>query len=113
MDTSILKKFAISARQKLINQIKTKAHFYNITEDAAQNLKKVTTTNDAITINGKTYNRQIKVKWENLNNSVKSKGFEQVIEEVAYTWFNRFIALRFMECNGYIERVLSSSTEGR
>ncbi len=113
MDTSILKRFAISARQKLINQIKTRAHFYSITEDAAQNLKTVTTTGDSITINGKTYNRQIKVKWENLNNSVKSKGFEQAVEEVAYTWFNRLIALRFMECNGYIERVLSSSTEGR
>ena len=113
MDTAILKKFAISARQKLINQIKTKAHFYSIAEDAAQNIEKVATTDDSITINGKTYNRQVKAKWENLNSCVKSKGFEQVIEEVAYTWFNRFIALRFMECNGYIERVLSSSTGGR
>ena len=42
------------------------------------------------------------VKRKILINNIKEKGFEQVIEEVAYTWFNRFAALRFMEVNGYL-----------
>jgi len=52
-----------------------------------------------------------KAKRDQLIHSVKTKGFDQVMEEMAYTWFNRFIALRFMEVNGYLPsgvRILSS-----
>ena len=43
-----------------------------------------------------------KNKRNKLIKEINAKGFEQVIEEVAYTWFNRFIALRFMEVNNYL-----------
>ena len=51
-----------------------------------------------------------------LANMVRARGFEQVVEEVAYTWFNRLIAIRFMEVNDYLPhhtRVLSSATPGQ
>lgn len=47
---------------------------------------------------------------------INEKGFDNVIEEVAYTWFNRIIAIRFMEVNDYLPghvRVLSSEKEGK
>lgn len=55
-------------------------------------------------------------KRESLVREIKYKGFENVIEEVAYTWFNRIIAIRFMEVNDYLPtrtRVLSSELEGK
>ena len=55
-------------------------------------------------------------KRENLVKEINNKGFENVVEEVAYTWFNRIIAIRFMEVNDYLPtrtRVLSSETEGK
>ncbi|MDD4503801.1 MAG: BREX-1 system adenine-specific DNA-methyltransferase PglX, partial [Clostridiaceae bacterium] len=53
---------------------------------------------------------------KSLASRVKEKGFDNVIEEVAYTWFNRIIAVRFMEVNDYLPtrvRVLSSETVGK
>jgi hypothetical protein len=53
---------------------------------------------------------------KSLVSRIKEKGFNNVIEEVAYTWFNRFIALRFMEVNEYLPtgvRVLSSIEPGK
>jgi len=53
---------------------------------------------------------------ENLVHQIKEKGYDSVMEEVAYTWFNRLIAMRFMEVNDYLPsrvRVLSSETAGK
>ena len=54
--------------------------------------------------------------FEKLLSEFENKGYDQLIEEVAYTWFNRFIALRYMEIHGYLPsriRVLSSETKGK
>jgi len=51
---------------------------------------------------------------ENLVNRIQEKGYESVMEEVAYTWFNRIIAVRFMEVNDYLPsriRVLSKRNQ--
>ncbi|MGC9328548.1 MAG: hypothetical protein ACP5I1_13005 [Candidatus Hinthialibacter sp.] len=68
-------------------------------------------SSDGIVIDGKVHNKEIQKQRRKLVDEIKVKGFDAVIEENAYTWFNRFIALRFMEVNDYLPsgvRVFSS-----
>lgn len=81
MNTNQLKRFAQEARKKLINQIAAKLELV-LTSDSAELREKIS---------------QIKKLQEAINSSSKA----QVIDKVAYTWFNRFMALRFMDVNGY------------
>ncbi len=107
MDKSAIRKFAVDARVKLIEQVKQKASEIGITADRIIELPRK---------NKHLQNEVFKKKREQLISAVKSKGFEQVMEEVAYTWFSSFIALRFMEVNGYLPtgvRLLSSADSAR
>lgn len=109
MDKNAIKKFAIRARNKLLGQVEQKALQYGISTEGvhAPQLQ----GKDAVVINGAVYNEKIKEQRSRLINQIKEKSFNQVMEEAAYTWFNRFIALRFMEVNDYLPtgvRVLSS-----
>lgn len=81
MNTNNLKRFAKEARIKLIDQIGRKLAFV-LSADTAE-------------LRGK--QREI----EQLKKKIATQGKEQVIETVAYTWFNRLMALRFMDANGY------------
>lgn len=105
-----MKNFATNARKELIEKVKTKAFKIGITEE---NIKKAQfESSDAIYIDGKQLSAIEKKQREKLISRIKEIGYKQVVEEVAYTWFNRFTALRFMEVNHYIPskvRVLSSS----
>ena len=95
MDKNAIKKFAIWARRELIERVSQRAAIYGITsEDYGEP--------EAESVNGKLLSANEKNQRKILINNIKEKGFEQVIEEVAYTWFNRFAALRFMEVNGYL-----------
>ena len=95
MDKNAIKKFAVWARRELIERVSQRAAIYGITaEDHG--------APEAESVNGKLLSASEKNQRRILINSIKEKGFEQVIEEVAYTWFNRFAALRFMEVNGYL-----------
>ena len=58
------------------------------------------------TINDRLLSSDEKSQLNELVREVRKNGFEHVIEEVAYTWFNRFIALRYMEVNNYLPRDL-------
>lgn len=80
-NTAALKVFAQQTRLKLLSLIRTKLEFV-LTQDTAE-------------LRG--YETEI----ANLNNQIALKGKDMVIEEVAYTWFNRVMALRFMDANGY------------
>jgi type II restriction/modification system DNA methylase subunit YeeA len=95
MDKNAIKKYAVWARNELITRVSQKALLYGITKnnivDAA-----------ADSINDKLLTDTEKKQRQALIAQIKEKGFEQVMEEVAYTWFNRFSALRFMEVNGYL-----------
>lgn len=95
MNKNALKSYAVWARQKLINDVTQKAFEYAITKDGfgEENAKAI--GERALS------NDEVKQRSE-LVNQIKLKGFEQVMEEVAYTWFNRFIALRYMEVNGFL-----------
>ncbi|NLJ79431.1 MAG: BREX-1 system adenine-specific DNA-methyltransferase PglX, partial [Firmicutes bacterium] len=105
MDTAAIKKFAVWARKKLLGQMEQKAFELGITADK---IEEFSNSGDRVQIHGQLID---KAKRDRLVQDVKTKGFDQVMEEMAYTWFNRFIALRFMEVNGYLPsgvRILSS-----
>lgn len=114
MDKNKIKSFAIWARRSLIATVSEKANIIGIFENKIE---------EAIAVQG---GFQLKGKEEifplsksnrdALVKEVKEKGFEQVMEEVAYTWFNRFMGLRYMEVNDYLPigiRILSSEIEGK
>ncbi|MBA5851813.1 BREX-1 system adenine-specific DNA-methyltransferase PglX [Clostridium sp. cel8] len=117
MNKSAIKNFAVRARKKLIDDIIQKAYELGITKNE---IKDIETFEGGFKIKGlensKTYKKYEKKQRNKLVENIKQNGFDQVIEEVAYTWFNRFIALRFMEVNEYLPtgvRVLSSIEDGK
>lgn len=105
-----MKNFAMNARKELIEKVKAKAFRIGITEESIK--KAQFESSDSIFIDGKPLDAIEKWQREKLISRIKELGYKQVVEEVAYTWFNRFTALRFMEVNNYLPtkvRVLSSS----
>lgn len=117
MDKTILKNFAVNSRNKLIEDTIYRLSLLGITEDEIQ---------DPIEANGmqtfqiggtnfSIYDDDINKRKEIIED-IESKGFNNFVEEVAYTWFNRIIAIRYMEVNNYLPtktRVLSSETKGK
>lgn len=95
MDKNAIKKFAVWARTELIARVSLKGVEYGITEDNIVDAA-------ADSINGKVLTDAEKKQRQALIAEINDKGYKQVMEEVAYTWFNRFSALRFMEVNGYL-----------
>ena len=95
MNKTAIKNFAIWARVQLIEAAKQRAFEYEIT-DGGENKSGL----DAI--GGKLLSKAEKEQRSQLISEINQKGFSLVMEEAAYTWFNRFIALRFMEVNGYL-----------
>ena len=95
MDKNAIKKYAVWARRELISSDKKKAYQYGIRENEIIDA-------NADSIDGKLLTASEKKERQALIRQIQHKGFEQVMEEVAYTWFNRFSALRFMEVNGYL-----------
>ena len=120
MNKNAIKKFAIDARNKLIASVTDKAGMLGITKDAcSEPITKgmdfevyKTTAGTEVTLNKKQCEHRRK-----LVEQIKARGFDAVIEEVAYTWFNRICAIRFMEVNEYMYparvRVLSSEKAGK
>lgn len=116
MDKSAIRNFAIEARKMLMKSAETEAGFYGVTKNGCKSpIQKGNDFEVYETIAGtenRIYGADIKRR-ENLMRAVETLGFEQVMEETAYTWFNRIIAIRFMEVNDYLPtrvRVLSSET---
>ena len=95
MNKNAIQKFAIWARNELIAQVSQRAYQYGIDESGFGDAS-------ADTLNGRLLTTEEKSQRQELIGRIKEKGYKQVMEEVAYTWFNRFIALRFMEVNNYL-----------
>ena len=95
MDKNAIKKFAVWARTELIARVSLKAVEYGITEDNIEDA-------NVDSVGGKVLTANEKKQRQALIAEINDKGYKQVMEEVAYTWFNRFSALRFMEVNGYL-----------
>lgn len=109
MNKSALKKFAIEARKELLERVKLQARKIGITADSIQSA--TVESSDAVFIDGKQLSGVERRQRNKLIKRIEEIGFDRVMDETAYTWFNRFIALRFMEVNDYLPtkvRVLSS-----
>ena len=81
MNTNAFKKFAAAARTLLIDQVASKL--------------------DVVLAEGSAALREAPKAVKDLKNAIRKADKQQVTEQVAYTWFNRFTALRFMDANGY------------
>ncbi|MDF1803029.1 BREX-1 system adenine-specific DNA-methyltransferase PglX [Thalassovita sp.] len=92
MDTNALKKFAQAARNLLIDQVASKL--------------------DVVLAEGSAARREAPKAVKDLENAIAKADRQQVIEQVAYTWFNRFTALRFMDANGYTQVRVVSPADG-
>ncbi len=103
INKSAIKDFAVSARKKLNDRVQMQANrmgFY--ADNRALNFE--FEDDKQVKINGEIFDKkQINI----LKNQIQHKGFDAVIDEVAYTWFNRFIALYFMEVHNYIDNGLN------
>ena len=95
MDKNAIKKYAVWARNELIARVSQKAQRYGITADGYGD-------KNADSVNGVLLSATEKKQRQALIAKIDAESFEQVMEEVAYTWFNRFTALRFMEVNNYL-----------
>ena len=95
MNKAAIKNYAIWARVQLIESAKQRAFEYEITENGESKA-------NIGSIGGRLLSVDEKEQRKQLISQIQRKGYTQVMEEVAYTWFNRFIALRFMEVNGYL-----------
>lgn len=95
MNKSAIQKFAMWARTTLMDQVAQRAYQYGITKDGYGE-------ENAVTVNGMALSPQEQSQRRELVREIQAKGYDQVVEEVAYTWFNCFIALRYMEVNNYL-----------
>lgn len=129
MNKTAIRKFAEWAREKLIEDIKYKAGTVGITANGiVEKLPQSTSDTYFYDVGTKDYTKISGIEIKQRDALVKAiqtkersyksyqEAFENVIEEVAYTWFNRLIAIRFMEVNDYLPsgvRVLSSENKAK
>ena len=95
MNKNAIEKFAVWARTELIRQVSQRAYQYGVTAEDFGDPQ-------ASAVNGRVLSNGEKEQRAELIKHVQQKGYDQTMEEMAYTWFNRFTALRFMEVNNYL-----------
>lgn len=105
MNKAAIKTYAVWARNELISRVSQKAYEYGITKENV-----IDANSDSV--NGRLLSSLEKKQRQELIKEISNKGYEQVMEEAAYTWFNRFIALRFMEVNNYLPNKVRLFTNG-
>ncbi|MBL1259971.1 MAG: BREX-1 system adenine-specific DNA-methyltransferase PglX [Thiotrichaceae bacterium] len=107
MDTAKIKSYAPKARKSFIEAIARQAALLAITE---QGISPIEIKGDVALIDGKPYPAAIAQQRRGLETLIEQHGYQQVIEKIAYSWFNRLVALRYMELHNYLDhgrRVLS------
>ena len=100
MNKSALRSFSAWARRYLISNICDRAQFIGVTKDNVVPMQAKTA--DSFMVNGVTF-EFAPTSRDHFVDYVREIGWENAIEEIAYTWFNRILAIRFMEVNGYLE----------
>ena len=119
MNKSALRNFAVWARRDLIKRISDRANLLGVYEDKPT--KEIqATTEKGFVVNGVTFNYKKEIR-DAFVKRVQELGYQDAIEEIAYTWFNRIVALRFMEVNGYLTNgkngekiyVIGSTVDGK
>jgi hypothetical protein len=107
MDTGNLKRYAPKARRDFIAAVTRRAAKFGLTEKGASPVRE---EGQLVFIEGQPYPKAVHVQRRKLAERIAQQGFQQVMEAAAYTWFNRFAAIRFMELHGYLDhsfRVIS------
>ena len=113
MNKAKLKSYAPNARRDFIQMIRQRADLLGLTK---REIETPVVSEEVAVIEGKAYPKRYGELHKRLAGKIKTEGLETVIERVAYSWFNRFAALRFMEINNFLThgfRVLSSADAGR
>ena len=99
MNRTIIKNYAPKARREFIAAVTAKAGMLGITRDHIAEAKE---TGDYLIVDGRPLPAKIAPHRQALVAEIERKGFDEVIEEAAYTWFNRFVALRYMELHNLL-----------
>lgn len=110
MDTKELEKFCPWARRELIDAVKLRCHCFALDPDGL-----AANPADSDVVAGRVLSPQEKAQRVKLAERVTARGYDVFCQEMAYTWFNRFAAIRFMEVHGYLPsyvRMFSSSEDG-
>ena len=115
MDKRLLQTYSVWAKENLEKQVEVSLKTLGINGD--QDIKRAKKVGDFTVIEGdsNSYPADLLFKRDQIVSMVKEKGYRNVIEEFAYTWFNRFVALRFMEVHDFLPhgfRVLSNRSGG-
>ena len=97
MNKSSLKIFAIEARKELMEKMRTRLEILGISKNGIEKAKII---GKEVEVKGTLYPKE---SYDSLIRKYKQVGYEELIEESAYTWFNRLTALAFMEANEYID----------
>ena len=108
MNTARIKVYAPQARRESIQAVTDKAGLLGLSRD---HIEPVEIRGDVAVIGGRAFPKRTGELRAKLEERIRRQGFEQVMETIAYTWFNRFVALRYMELHNYLEhgyRVLSN-----
>ena len=114
MDKNKVKAFAIWARSNLIEKIKDRAYKIGIEDNRIRDIEEV--QGGFKVVGGEEILNILPNHRKALIKEIESKSLDEVVEEVAYTWFNRFIGLRYMEVNDYLPigiRIISSEIPGK
>lgn len=107
MNRTALKNYSPTARREFIQAVTDRAAFYGL---SAKKIEPMQEKGDVVIIGGRAFPRVVASQRRSLEARITRQDVDQVMEAIAYTWFNRFVALRYMELHGYLDhgyRVLS------
>lgn len=110
MDTKELEKFCPWARRELIDAVNLRCHLFALDPDGL-----AANPADSDVVAGRVLSPQEKAQRAKLAERISAHGYDAFCQEMAYTWFNRFAAIRFMELHGYLPsyvRMFSNSEDG-
>lgn len=113
MNKNNLKSYAPQARKDFIAAVKARANLLGLSDDNGKlKVAEANVSGDVAIIGGREWPAKVEKQRQALIQKMRATSFSQTIEAVAYTWFNRFVALRYMELHDYLEhgfRVLSNT----
>lgn len=111
MDTNRLKRFAVEARNILMQGVKNRLQAIGFDLKTGIPAEMPQKMEGGAVFMGDTVTTDFYSRWMSLYNNIQARGIKQVAEEAAYTWFNRFMAIRIMQKLGFISPVLTYESE--
>ena len=111
MDTNRLKRFAVEARNILMQGVKNRLQAIGFDLKTGKPTEMPQKMEGGAVFMGDIVTTDFYNRWLSLYNNINARGIKQVAEEAAYTWFNRFMAIRIMQKQGFISPVLTHESE--